>query len=191
MSSYSFKNTVVLVRHGQTLWNLEKRTQGYMDSPLTEEGILQAKETAQKLKDHKFDIILSSPLGRAVETAKIIAAELGISEIKTNPNLAERHLGVLQGRTKEESLKNFPHFFDENNRFIQSSDIPNAESLQDFIKRTRQAVESFQQLSNSKSILVVTHDGVLHAIVGHVKNIDFGEVQKFYKFRHCEPVILS
>ena len=187
---FVFKNKVVLVRHGQTLWNLEKRTQGHLDSPLTGLGISQAKETASKLQEYKFDLIISSPLGRALQTANLIAEELKISKIQTDPNLAERHLGVLQGCAKEESLKKYPHFYGTNNKFIQCSDIPEAETLQEFLNRTGKAVEKISEISKANNVLVVTHDGVLHAIIGHVKSIDFGEVQKSYKFEHCEPVVL-
>jgi len=186
-----FKNPVVLVRHGETEWNLVKRTQGHLDSPLTPKGVSQAMETAKKLKDYRLDLIISSPLGRALKTAKIIAEELKISDVRTNPNLSERHLGVLQGRTKEESLGNYPAFFDKNNRFIQNSDIPEAETLQEFLDRANKATEEISEISQNKNVLVVTHDGVLHAIVGHIKNIDFNEVQKFYRFEHCEPIVLS
>ena len=190
MPAYSFKNAVVLVRHGQTQWNLEKRAQGHLDSPLTAEGILQARETARRLKDYKFDVVVCSPLGRALETAKIVAGELDVSNIKTDPNLAERNLGVLQGRTKEESLKNFPHFFDANSRFIRSSDIPEAESLKDFLERTKRAVLNIQDLSESKNVLVVTHDGTLNAFLAHVKGVSLDEIQKLYRFEHGEPVKL-
>jgi broad specificity phosphatase PhoE len=99
-------------------------------------------------------------------------------------------LGVLQGQTKDESLRNFPHFFDANNRFIQSSDIPKAESLEDFLERTKRAVSNIQDLSKIKNILVVTHDGTLNAFLAHVKGIGLNEVQKLYRFEHGEPVKL-
>ena len=168
-----------MIRHGETQWNLEKRTQGHLDSPLSEKGVLQTKETAQKLRNYKFDLVLSSPLGRALETAKIISAELGTNNIQMEPDLAERHLGVLQGRTKKESLENYPHFFGADGRFIQSSDIPEAESLQDFLQRIQQAVLKLQILSEDSSMLVITHDGVLHAMLGCIKDISFDKVQNF------------
>jgi len=190
MKSYTFNKKVVLVRHGQTLWNLEKRTQGHLDSPLTEQGVLQAKETAGRLKNYKFDLVISSPLGRALQTAEIISEELNINNIQINPNLSERHLGVLQGFTKEDSLKKYPSFFDSNSRFIQNSDIPEAETLPEFLNRIKTAVKEIEQVSKDKNVLVVTHDGVLYAVMSHVKNIDFSEIQKFYKFEHCDPIEL-
>ncbi|MFQ6049479.1 MAG: histidine phosphatase family protein [Candidatus Paceibacterales bacterium] len=186
-----FKNSVVLLRHGQTQWNLEKRTMGHLDSPLTEEGILRAKKAVKKLKSYNFDIVISSPLGRALETSKIIAKGLKISEIKTNPAFAERHLGVLQGRPKQESVQHFPYFWDADGRFIQNSEIPGGESLEEFLQRVQKGIEDLRLLSKTKNILVVAHDGVLHAIVGHVKRIQFSDVQKIYKFNYCDPIILD
>lgn len=185
-----FKNSVVLVRHGETEWNLAKRTQGHLDSPLTTKGVSQALKTAAKLKDHQFDLIISSPLGRALETAKILAEELGIEKVISNSNLAERNLGILQGRTREESLKIFPQFFNENNRFIHGSEIPRGETLKEFLARVNIVVNELKEISKTSKILTVTHDGTLHAIVGIVNGIEFGEVQKHYRFDHCEPVFL-
>ena len=71
-----FSNNVIFIRHGETEWNLQNRTQGHLNSPLTERGITQAREAAEKLKDYKFDIVVSSHLGRAYETAKIISKNL-------------------------------------------------------------------------------------------------------------------
>ncbi len=185
-----FKSQVVLVRHGETEWNLVKRTQGHLDSPLTPKGVSQVKKTATKLKDHQFDLIISSPLGRAFETAKILAKELDIKKIILNYNLAERHLGIMQGKTKEESLKIFPQFFDENNRFVHGSEIPQGETLKEFLFRVNTGVDELKEISKTGRILVVTHDGVLHAVVGIVNGIEFGEVQKHYRFDHCKPVFL-
>ncbi|MEK7564620.1 MAG: histidine phosphatase family protein [Patescibacteria group bacterium] len=161
-----------------------------MDSPLTQKGISQALETATKLKNYQFDSIISSPLGRAFETAKILAENLKITKIITNVNLTERHLGVMQGKTKEESIKIFPQFFDENNRFIHGSEIPQGETLKEFLSRVNTVVGELKEISKTSRILVVTHDGVLHAVVGIVNEIEFGDVQNHYKFAHCEPVFL-
>lgn len=186
-----FKNTVALVRHGETEWNLQMKTQGHLDSPLTERGLLQAIEITKKFGNKKFDVIISSPLGRALQTSRIISKKLQIPKIIINACFAERNLGVLQGHTREESMKLFPSFWDTNGRFIQNSKIPGAESIDDFLDRIKSGINNLQLISETKNIVIVTHDGVLHAIVGHVKGIEFGDVQKSYKFDHCEPFILG
>jgi len=186
-----FKQPVIFVRHGETEWNLEKRTQGHLNSPLTKLGVSQAQKIATKLSRHNLDLIVSSPLGRALDTAQILSRKLNISDIQIVEALAERHLGILQGRTKEESLKLYPHFFGKNNRFIHSSEINQGENLQNFLERVKSAVHELEKLSQSHKLLVVTHDGVLHAIVSWVKGLEFDEVQQTYKFDHCDPLALT
>lgn len=184
-------NEVILIRHGQTVWNLEKRTQGHLDSPLTELGIAQAKTTAEKLKDRHIELIVSSPLGRALRTAEIVRELLNISAMETNDLLIERNLGVLQGRTKEELFEEFPHFWGSDGRFIRSVPVPDGESIDEFLNRVARFVEKMKIISKSKHLLVVTHDGVLHAIMGLIKDIPFKEVQRYYTFSNGEPYILQ
>ena len=92
-------NNVIFIRHGQTEWNMQRRMQGSLNSPLTKKGIFQAKEAAMKLKYHRFDLVVSSPLVRAMETAKIIAEKVGVARIQADPAFAERHFGILEGMT--------------------------------------------------------------------------------------------
>ena len=130
-------------------------------------------------------------MGRAVETAKIIAEKLSISNITTDSFLMERNLGVLQGRIVATSKLKFPHFWNATGSFIQDSDIPGAESIEDFLHRIGKGIDNLSELSKTKNILVVTHDGVLHAIVSHLKGIHFSQVGKFYQFKNCDPVMLN
>ena len=92
---------VFVVRHGETEWNLIGKQQGHLDSPLTETGVRQARRLADGLVGRGIDSIFASDLGRAAETAKIISSKLRIS-IKTDLRLRERHLGLMQGLTKDE-----------------------------------------------------------------------------------------
>lgn len=185
-----FYNNVVFLRHGETEWNLQNRTQGHLDSPLTERGVTQAREAVEKLKDHRFDVIVTSHLGRARETAKIIAEQLGISEIITDSALLERNLGILQGNIADESKIKFPYLF-KDEILIHDAKIPDGELLEDFLARASKAIDNLKELSRKKNVLVVTHDGMLNAITSHIKGINFSEVGKTYQFKNCEPVIFS
>ncbi len=93
---------LLLVRHGQTVWNTKQKIQGHLDSPLTELGKEQVKQTADFLKDHfkqKFGFILSSDLGRALESAQIFKGIFGLfADIKTTDILRERYMGYFQGK---------------------------------------------------------------------------------------------
>ena len=88
---------ILLTRHGKTEWNALGKVQGKADIKLNEEGIKQAKETSKLLQDEKIDLIISSPLIRAIETARIIAKERNIPII-TDESLSERDFGEYEGK---------------------------------------------------------------------------------------------
>ena len=90
-----------------------------------------------------------------------------------------------------ESKKKFPYLWDCNGKFIYNANIPNGESLENFLMRVGKAIENLKKISETKNVLVVTHDGVLSAMVSHLKNIEFSDVGKHYHFKNCDPVILS
>lgn len=100
---------LVLIRHGQSLWNLENKFTGWTDIKLSAEGITEAKKAGLLLKENnfKFDIAYTSTLVRATQTLDIILEELNQSniEIKSNYKLNERHYGALQGLNKEETAQ--------------------------------------------------------------------------------------
>lgn len=96
------------VRHGQTEWNAIRKLQGIQDSPLTEEGVLQAKQLSVILPK-SIQRCISSPLGRAVQTAEILSN--GLCDISTNPLLAEMGFGNVEGVEKELFKERFPEEF--------------------------------------------------------------------------------
>ena len=93
-----------IVRHGETDWNREHRIQGHIDIPLNDQGKLDAANAKEKLKDVKFDVVFSSPLSRAIETAKIITD----NEIIIDHRLIERYNGELEGCNDWDILKDIP-----------------------------------------------------------------------------------
>src|SRR5439155_26438920 len=97
----------IVVRHGETEWNIRGIRQGNLDSRLTEKGMAQAKALAQRLAREKFSALYSSDLGRAVQTAEMIAAVTG-QEIVTDARLRERNRGVFQGLNGDEIKEKFP-----------------------------------------------------------------------------------
>ncbi|MCR2823626.1 histidine phosphatase family protein [Lederbergia panacisoli] len=94
---------VVLIRHGITDWNTERRAQGQSDIPLNEEGRKQARALANRLNSEKWDLIFSSDLSRAKETAEILAQTLGLN-VQTDHRLREMHKGETEGTTLEERI---------------------------------------------------------------------------------------
>src|SRR3712207_163192 len=97
--------TIYLTRHGQTEWNLNKRLQGWKNSPLTKLGISQAKALGERLKDTQIDVIYSSPIERAYKTAEIIKGNKDIEIIK-HDGLKEFNYGDWEGLTIDEIEKN-------------------------------------------------------------------------------------
>jgi len=155
---------IVLVRHGETFWNLESRIQGHLDSPLTEKGITQAEALAQHLKSQSFATLYSSDLGRAYETARRISEKNGLS-ISVKTCLRERNLGILQGQLKGELEKNFP----KEAPYYRANDpdylIPEGETLRQLSQRSVKCLEAIAQKHDGERILVVTHNGVLVSIL--------------------------
>src|SRR5690349_7599240 len=95
------------VRHGETEWNVEGREIGQLDSALTLRGVQQAEALAQRLSELRIDALYSSDLGRAMRTAEIISLECGVPVV-ADPALRERHMGIFQGLTTDESRKRYP-----------------------------------------------------------------------------------
>src|SRR3954468_9986848 len=101
---------VLLIRHGETLWNQQGRMQGQDDSPLTTTGLEQARKLARRLKDVAFTTLYSSDLGRAHQTARCIADETG-HEIVADQGLRERSFGIFEGLTNSEIEKRYPDHY--------------------------------------------------------------------------------
>ena len=162
---------LVLVRHGESQWNLENRFTGWVDVPLSPKGIEEAKAAGEKIKKEKihFDAAFTSNLQRAQNTLKSILEKLGQENISLHMDeaLNERHYGDLQGLNKAETAKKFG---DEQVKIWRRSyDIapPNGESLKDTAART---LPYFQRqvlplLKAGKNIIVAAHGNSLRSIV--------------------------
>lgn len=140
---------IYIVRHGQTDYNVIGRYGGRIDTPLNENGIKQAYELREILKDVKFDLVFSSPLQRAVKTAEIICN----NEILKDERIIERDNGDLEGKLKTEIVE-FPDFNDPNETRY------NIENIVDFRKRIYDFFNDIKKNYHGKNILVVTHAGI-------------------------------
>lgn len=140
---------IYIVRHGQTNWNLEGRTQGHIDIQLNETGINQAQLLKEKLKDIKFDKVFSSPLKRAYETASIITN----NNIVKDNRLIERYGGTLEGTLAKDNPKDIRYNDPNETRF-------EIENILDFRGRIFDFFDEITTNYPNKNILVVTHAGV-------------------------------
>src|SRR3989338_6378164 len=164
---------LVLVRHGESQWNLENRFTGWVDVPLSEKGVQEAKLAGDRLKKENihFDKAYTSSLKRAQKTLDFILAALGQRiPVEKDPALNERHYGDLQGLNKAETAKKFG---DEQVKIWRRSyDIapPNGESLKDTAARTLPYFKSkiLPDLKAGKNILIAAHGNSLRSIVMHL-----------------------
>lgn len=151
-----------LVRHGETDWNAARRLQGHTDIDLNARGLAQAKQMALALKSiHlQFDVLYTSDLQRAAKTAQAIEELFKASAI-SNMALRERHLGALQGLTTDEAPMREPELWKSHLSRNIEENLRNGESIQQFADRIRTALEQIREQHLGKTILLVSHGGVL------------------------------
>lgn len=160
---------LVLIRHGQTDFNLQHRWQGWSDNPLNEVGRQQAARVACRLaRDFKHvEAVYSSPLMRAYETARIIGAELGVP-VRLSEGLREVHFGLLEGLTTSEFQGRYPREYEQ---FLQRHDLsyqyPDGESRIGFSHRVSDTIRSLIDRHPHDTIVVVCHGGTLRAMLGY------------------------
>ncbi len=164
---------IVVVRHGETEWNLASRIQGHADSPLTAAGEAQAAAIARRLAGERFDALVSSDLGRAVRTARAIAARTG-HEIVADARLRERNYGMAEGLTYGEIGVHFPEIFSRVRDTDPDYVVPGGESRRQMYERVRDAFESLAREWEGARLTVVCHGGVLAMLFRHVHGIPVG-----------------
>jgi len=151
-------NTICLMRHGETDANKKFIVQGRMDNPLNDYGRLQAKRTAEYLiQNHEnFDLVVSSPLKRAYETAKIMVDLFSSpKQILINSQLTERNFGDYDGKTIDDAYS----------KLVVSDQIPNMEKNVDLENRVLNALKNLCEKHPDKKILVVVHSHVIKAVL--------------------------
>lgn len=196
---------LILVRHGESQWNLENRFTGWEDVSLTEEGIKEAKFAAKQINKEKLIVnsIHTSILKRAIDSANIIADNIGYEKNKIikDWHINERHYGALQGLNKSETAEKYgedqvhiwrrsfdipPPLLSEDDirhpknvlKFKEIPILPIGESLKDVIKRLTPFWESFKStyLKDNLNHLIVAHSNSLRAIVMILENLTVEEI---------------
>lgn len=144
---------ILLTRHGQTEWNFFKKVQGKADIKLNEKGIEQAKDVKYKLKNKQIDLILCSPLIRAVETANIINDSRNIP-ILIDEKLSERDFGEFEGMPTTDF--DYEAFWS----YKQNIQYNKAENIKDFFQRVYGFLDNIYLKYKDKRILLVAHGGI-------------------------------
>ena len=152
---------LILVRHGVTEWNRERRFQGQIDTPLSTEGLEQAARVARRLSGEPIAAVYSSDLLRAWQTAEPIASGLHLP-LQAEPGLRERAYGDFEGRTFDEIQQHLADAYQRWRAREPDFALPgNGESLRDFHGRVERTVRLITQRHPGQAIVMVTHGGVL------------------------------
>jgi probable phosphoglycerate mutase len=165
---------IILIRHGETVWNEQSRWQGHRDSDLTQAGLAQARALAERLAAARFDALYSSDLGRAWRTAEAIAGRTG-HRVEREPGLRERALGVFEGLTIGEIRERYPA---EHERFSARDPdhvIPGGESVRGKHDRAVRCIESIASRHPQQRVVAVTHGGILDALFRHSLNLSLAQ----------------
>lgn len=199
---------LVLVRHGQSTWNLENRFTGWTDVGLTEQGENEAIEAGKVLKElgYTFDVAYTSVLKRANLTLDLILKELNVNiPIFYDYRLNERHYGALQGLNKDETRKQYgeeqvrlwrrsatvrPPELDINDerypgndpkyKVLPKENLPLTENLNDTIKRVVEYFESNikKDILNDKNVIIVAHGNSLRGLIKYLEKLSDEEIMK-------------
>jgi glucosyl-3-phosphoglycerate phosphatase len=162
--------TLLLVRHGETDWNRDGRWQGHSDTQLNDAGREQARRVAGELGN--VDVIYSSDLARARETADIIAAQLGDLEVNVDRRLRERSFGAWEGRTASEIEAEFA---EQHARWRagNGAGADDAEPFDAFGDRVRHFLEDLLAKHPGETVLVVAHGGSIRVIHALASGLDY------------------
>jgi broad specificity phosphatase PhoE len=154
---------ILLARHGETEWNRLGRWQGHADPPLNALGRRQAQMLAEQLAGDSVAAVYSSDLGRARQTAEIVAERLALA-VTERPGLREIDVGSWSGLTKEEVRERFPDGFA---LWLAGEVGHDGETREELATRAVAAVESIARDHVGQTVLVVTHGGVIRALRRH------------------------
>lgn len=171
---------IYVVRHGQTDYNVKKVFQGHIDIPLNETGKKQAQETASKFRNIDVDMILVSPLQRALQTAQPISQITGVP-ITIEERLIERSFGDMEGHQNREDW-NIKMMLD----YEKNYDIENIEPIQSLFKRVFYFLDEITEQYKDKKVVLVTHGAVSQPIECY-----FNGMPSIVDFEHLEPLTLK
>ncbi len=165
-----------VIRHGETIANVEKRFGGHTNTDLTEKG----KEQARNFESTEcYDYIICSDLNRAIQTAEIIADKIGFdkSKIIKDSNLREKNFGDFEGLTRAEAIKKFPEFANDIYDLVDNHpEKANIETIPNFESRILRAFEEIKTKYQGNKVLIVTHGGVLRTLENKLKDRDYKDI---------------
>lgn len=168
---------VIMVRHGQTTWNVEHKYQGHSDIILSEEGIRQAELAAKRLADEPIQAVYASDLSRAFKTAEIIAEghRLPVSSLA---ELREINFGKWEGLTYEQIYASWPELIKALYENPDESRIPGGETFRALKERAFHCLEALLDRHSNETILLVSHGGTIRTLLCAILNIHLNHIWK-------------
>lgn len=158
------------MRHGETVWNTERRYQGMTDIELSDEGLRQAECAAKRFKNIKIDKIYASPLKRAMKTAEKIAAEKGL-EIISEDDFREIHFGEWEGKTVPELTEKYGESYTNFIREPHKYGFPGEGSVENVINRIKPGIDRL--IAEEKgNVLIVSHGGIIRLMIMYIMGLD-------------------
>ena len=180
---------IYLVRHGQTNDNIKNLMQGWKDTPLNDQGRLQANALVSFFREESIDIVYSSDLSRALETAQIIADAIH-KEVYIDKQLREMYLGSWEGHSWQEIEAEYAYFFNKPENEKNALNIHSGESYIEFQLRSFETFKKIVHNHLKKNIIIVTHGGVIREIIANIMKIN--QVQKdAIPIRNCSVSMLD
>mgnify|MGYP001206758620 CR=1 FL=1 len=173
-----------LVRHGVTVENEQGITQGHLPGKLSMKGMVQATRVAEKLSSITFDSICSSDLARALDTAKIIAAFHENTPFHIVQELRERKWGTLEGK----KIKEQPYYETPRDTWPLPED---SESEEEVIIRVKKFLLQLLESHKNETVLCISHDETIKAILALCTNKDFGEIRTEFKIKATSVTIVN
>ena len=158
---------LILIRHGESTWNKERRIQGQLDPPLSDLGTTQARLVARRLASRHVDAMYTSDLQRARQTAAPIAEALGLSATPMS-ELREIYLGEWEGLHADDIAQRFPEAWDEWTREPSWDVVPGGEGAAAFEARVESALHDLFERHAGNDVVIVTHGGVIQVALHHV-----------------------
>lgn len=149
-----------LLRHGQTDWNINFLLQGVTDIPMNETGIEQIKLAAKAIRAEEWDLVLTSPLSRARQTAEIIASHVGFPEIVEQELLIERSFGEAEGLSHEQWRAKYSNL----------DEIPGGESRTQLQERSKLLLNTMSKNFAGKRVLAISHGALIRSLLAEVSN---------------------
>lgn len=176
-----------VIRHGETDYNIHLRYAGSTDVPLNNKGIKQAEDIAKILAEIKFDVIVSSPLKRALKTAQIIKQFHNNTPLIIMNEFAERCVGVYEGLTREEAQSNYPDLWSRQCTSKLDDAPTNGETINQVDTRISIGIDKLKEQYADNTVLLVCHGFVSRAINRQIDNISFDKMHNF-TLENCQIV---